>query len=178
MLAGPMDYTPGGFRHVPPEDFIYHTGGGRWLRVPPYVMGTRCHQLAMMVVYESALQILCDSPYNYKNQEGLEFLKQVPTVWDETRVLEGYPGQYIIIARRKGSTWYLGGMTNNEERSFSLDLNFLKNINYSLELWSDGDFSAKHPEKSVFEERKVSNSDSISIKMATGGGFAAIIKPL
>ncbi len=82
----------------------------------PRVMGTRCRQLAMTVIYESAFTVMCDSPDNYRDQAGSDFLKLIQTTWDETRYLDGYPGEDILLARRKGSAWYVGGMTNEEAR--------------------------------------------------------------
>jgi len=99
MLCGPMDFTPGGFRHKTKPAFraVGSDEPG------PFVMGTRAHQLAMFVVYESPLQVATDSPYNYRmSPQGLDFLKRVPTTWDDTRVIDGYPGQFILIARQSG----------------------------------------------------------------------------
>ncbi len=178
MLAGPMDFTPGGFRHKMQKDFKIQPGEGRWQKTPPYVMGTRCHQLAMMVVYESPLQILCDSPYNYKDQIGTDFLKQVPTVWDETVFLEGYPGEYIVLARRKEDTWYLGGMTNSKDRMIKLDCQFMEKQSYLLQLWKDKEDSHLKPENAVFETRLYQTENDLEIKMNPEGGFAAILKPV
>ena len=104
-ILGEMDFTPGGFNHIHQEDFVIVGGDAP----NPFVMGTRCHQLAMTVVYESAFTVICDSPANYKNQPGADFLKLVPTTWSETRYLDGYPGEDIVLARRAGEVMVCGG---------------------------------------------------------------------
>jgi alpha-glucosidase len=131
MLLGPMDYTPGGFRNMMPADFSISFRG-------PQVMGTRAHQLAMYVVYESAVQMVADSPDVYIDAAGSDFLQQVPTSWDETRFLAGEPGQYIVLARRSGRDWYIGAMANESPRQVELDLEFLPAADYQATIWSDG----------------------------------------
>ena len=118
MLAGPLDYHQGGMRSVLPEDYQFRD------KAPP-VQGTRGHQLAMYVVYQNHLPMLADSPSAYRGQPGLEFLTQVPTTWDETRVLHAEVGRCLVIARRKGDAWYLGGMTAAQGRELDLPLGFL-----------------------------------------------------
>ncbi len=115
MVAGPMDYTPGAMHNAQKDDFefIYHT---------PMSQGTRCHQLAMYVIFESPLQMLADSPTHYlREPECMEFLSQVPTVWDETAVLDAKVSDYIILARKNGDAWYMGAMTDWEAREFTVD---------------------------------------------------------
>ena len=119
MLAGPVDYTPGAMINAAKDSFaqIFNR---------PMSQGTRCQQLAMYVVFESPLQMLADSPSNYlREPESLEFLSAVPTVWDETRVLDARLGEYILLARRHGKEWYVGAMTNWTARDLDLDLSFL-----------------------------------------------------
>lgn len=111
MVAGPMDYTPGAMINFHEKDHKV------WFNLPASV-GTRCHQLGMYVVYESPLQMLADSPSNYYREEKcMDFLSQVPVVWDETRVLKASVGEYIVVARRSGNTWFIGGMVGKKDRS-------------------------------------------------------------
>ena len=171
MLAGPMDFTPGGFRHATKATFKAQNSA-------PYVMGTRCHQLAMMVVYESPLQVLCDSPYNYRGQPGLDFLRIVPTTWDETKVLHGKVGEFITIARRSGEDWFIGSMTNWTERTLEIPLNFLGKGTYTAHLISDTAEANDFPDRIREEKRVVTAKDTIIAKMASGGGHVVHLTPL
>ncbi len=169
MVAGPMDYTPGAMLNATKENFrdIFET---------PMAPGTRCHQLAMYVVFESPLQMLSDNPSNYyREPEAMEFLKEVPTVWDETRVLGAKVGDYILMARRKGETWYVGAMTDWSPRSLELDLSFLSEGNFTIQVWKDGVNADRHAADFKQEKQNVSASSKIKIDMAPGGGWAAII---
>ena len=170
MLAGPMDYTPGGFRQKSAGDFRI-VGSD----VPgPFVMGTRAHQLAMMVVFESPLQVLCDSPYNYRaSPAGLDLLRSVPTVWDETRVLDGYPGEYVVIARRSGDEWYIGAMTGSEKRALEIPLDFLGKGNWTATIWSDPDEAPDYPDRLAVTETTMGVFNRLQVEMAAGGGFVA-----
>jgi alpha-glucosidase len=142
-------------------------------------MGTRCHQLAMFVCYESPLQMLCDSPSNYyKEPECMEFLSKVPTVWDETIILDAKVSDYLIIARRNGTAWYIGGMTDWTSREVMLDLSFLpKDKKFNLVLYTDG-INANN-NAIDFKQIKISvdNSYKEKITLAKGGGFAAMLTP-
>lgn len=127
MVPGPMDYTPGGFRNVQPADFKINFD-------LPQVMGTRSRELAMFVVYESPLQMVCDYPGAYRGQPGLDFLKIIPASWDETRCLAGEIGEFIVMARLKGDRWFIGAMTNEKSRSVDISLDFLRDNNtYSIQ---------------------------------------------
>jgi alpha-glucosidase len=170
MLAGPMDYTPGGFRNVTKEEFKDNYK-------QPMVMGTRCHQLGMYVVYESPLQMLCDDPAAYRGEAGLEFLRNVPSSWDETKVLCGEIGEYIVIARRKGDTWYIGGMTNWTARELTFPLSFLSEGNFKAEIFADGLQADKIPTQLTTTSKDVKPDEKLTIHLATGGGFAAWIQP-
>jgi len=171
-LLGEMDFTPGGFNHIHQEDFIIVGADAP----NPYVMGTRCHQLAMLVVYESAFGVLCDSPDNYRDQPGRDFLKLVPATWDETRFLGGYPGESVVLARRSGSTWYVGGMTNQTEREVSFDLDFLKEGKHTLTLWKDTHESAREPALLIRETLEAEAGETLSVKMEKGGGFVLMVE--
>ena len=172
MLAGPMDFTPGGFLNRKVSQFRQG--------VPTFVMGTRAHELAEFVVYESPLTCVCDHPRNYRNQPGLKFLKDVPTVWDETRVLAGEVGQYIVMARRSGAQWYLGAMSDSQARTLEVPLDFLKKPrggSYRAEVYADTAESADNPEKLGEESRKVKPADQLTITMAPAGGIAVRFVP-
>ena len=171
MLTGPMDYTPGGFRNVTREEF---SGGQK----PPVVMGTRCHNLAMFVVYLSPMQMVCDWPGAYRGQKGAEFLKVVPASWDETLPLEGEIGEYIIIARRKCDDWFLGGMTNDTKRQVNLPLSFLSNgKTYQATIYQDSPVSDKKPKELEIVKKSFSNTDNLNIEMVSGGGIAVHFYP-
>lgn len=171
MILGPMDYTPGGFRNATPSSFAYRNH-------EPVVMTTRGQAVAMYVVYDSPFQMVSDSPAAYKNADGswadgAEFIQQVPTSWDETRILAGDIGQYIVSARRKGDTWYIGAMTNEAGRTLKVPLSFLGKGTYNAQLLQDG-ADANHLKAS---SSKVSAAQSITLKLAPSGGAVAVIKP-
>jgi len=169
MLAGPMDYTPGGFLNRNPDKFR----NGE----PANVLDTRCHTLAQFVIYDSPLTVACDDPDNYKGQVGVGFLKEVKTVWDDTKVLNGEIGEYITMARRNGKEWFMASMTNSEGRTFAVKLDFLEaGKAYTMTSFEDNDETAVDAEKATQKERIVRKNDLVTIKMAPGGGFAAFIK--
>lgn len=169
MVAGPMDYTPGAMINFHEKDHKI------WFNLPASV-GTRCHQLGMYVVYESPLQMLADSPSNYYREPVcMEFLSQVPVVWDETRVLKASVGEYIVVARRSGDTWFIGGMTGEKGQKFEIDLDFIKG-NKMLTCWEDGVNVDMNANDFARRARKVKNGDKITVNMYDGGGFVAIIK--
>ena len=132
----------------------------------------------MMVVYESSLQVLCDSPYNYRGQAGVEFLRAVPTVWDETRVLHGKVGDYIVMARRRRDTWCIGGMTDEDARTLSVPLEFLGANQYAAHIFADAPDAGDYPDR-VDEQRRtaVTSEDTLGLQMAPAGGYAAILVP-
>lgn len=169
MVAGPMDYTPGAMvnRHAKDHYINFNL---------PASVGTRCHQLGMYVVYESPLQMLADSPSKYlREPECMEFLSQVPTVWDETRVLKARVGEYVVIARRKGNVWYIGGMVGEKGQTFQISLDFIKG-GKTLTTWEDGVNVEMDAEDFARRSRKVKQGETITISMYDGGGYAAIIK--
>jgi alpha-glucosidase len=170
MLAGPMDYTPGGFLNRSRENFKTNVK-------PTQVMGTRCHELAKFVIYYSPLCCVCDHPRNYKNQAGLEFLRVVPTVWDDTKVINGEVGEYITMARRSGEKWFIGAMSNWTGRTLEIGLDFLDEGKYTANIFADSPDSGENAEKLIEEKRTVTANDNLTIKMAPGGGFAAYLTP-
>ncbi len=169
MVAGPMDFTPGAMINATKENF-------RDIFEAPMAPGTRCHQLAMYVVFESPLQMLADNPSNYyREPEAMEFLKEVPSVWDETRVLDGKVSDYILVARRSGDTWYVGAMTDWSPRTLELDLSFLGDGNYSMQVWQDGINANRHASDFKHDKIKTNPNSKMKIDLAPGGGWAAII---
>jgi alpha-glucosidase len=169
MVAGAMDYTPGAMINKNKENF-------RDVFTEPMSPGTRCHQLGMYVVFESPLQMFSDNPSNYyREPESMEFLEAVPSVWDDTKVLDGKVGDYILIARRSGDTWFVGAMTDWSPREMELDLSFLEEGNYNLEIWKDGVNAAKHAADFARDEMSISSNSKVNIEMAPGGGWVGII---
>ncbi|MBR2161281.1 MAG: glycoside hydrolase family 97 C-terminal domain-containing protein, partial [Bacteroidaceae bacterium] len=137
----------------------------------PMSMGTRCHQLALYIVLDSPINMLCDSPTNYMREpESTEFIAGVPTVWDETRVLDGKLGEYIITARRSGNTWYIGGITDWTPRDLTVDLSFLSG-SYKADLFKDG-VNADRKASDYVREQSTFNGGKLNIHLAPGGGFA------
>ncbi len=167
MLIGPMDYTPGGFRNLRPEEF-------RIQNAPPFVQNTRGQALAMYVVYESPLALVSDTPDAYRGQAGLDFISLVPATWDETRVIAGEIGQYVAIARRKGKDWYVGAMTNEAARTLSLPLDFLGSDRYEATLWGDG----ASPTELKIDRWKVAGRERqpVTLQLAPSGGAALHFK--
>jgi len=169
MVAGPMDYTPGAMVNMQKRDFapVFYR---------PASQGTRVHQMAMYVVYESPLQMLADSPSNYRcNQECTTFIAGVPVTWDETKVLAAKAGDYIIIARRKDETWYLAAMTDWNARTLEADLSFLPAGSYTVEVFRDGINADNYGEDYKHLTLQSGSSDKIKIGMAPGGGWVAKI---
>ncbi|HCI55462.1 MAG TPA: glycoside hydrolase family 97 protein [Bacteroidales bacterium] len=171
MVAGPMDYTPGAMVNMEKENFqpIYSR---------PTSQGTRVHQMAMYVIFESPLQMLSDSPSNYEREkECADFIARVPVVWDDIKVLQAKTGDYILLARKSGRNWFVGGMTDWNARELELDLSFLEPGQYVMEIFQDGvnaDRYASDYKHIVLEiDRGVKNK----IYMAPGGGWVAKISP-
>lgn len=164
MLAGPMDYTPGGFLNVKKEEFRKGS--------PTQVMNSRCAELAKFVIYESPFTVYCDAPEHILGKPGADFLSNMPTVWDDTRVLGGYPGEYVIIAKRSGKDWYIGAMTNDAERTLPLKMDFLPPGKYILSSWAD---VLSSPQNLTRSKRAVSASSVINIRLDTAGGWVAKI---
>lgn len=172
MLAGPMDFTPGAMINKNEKDYAISFSN-------PMSLGTRCHQIAMYVCYDSPLQMLADSPSNYyKETETTAFISKMPTVWDDTKVLDAKVGDYILMARQKDNNWYLGAMTDWTARSLDLDLSFLGEGTFEIEIMQDG----INAEKSCNDYKRivklVTRADKLKINLAKGGGWAAICRKL
>ena len=170
MAAGPMDYTPGAMLNAQKPDWapIFNR---------PMSLGTRCQQLAMYVVFESPLQMLCDNPSNYyREQECLEFMTNVPTVWEETIPLDCKVGKYVAVARKAvNGDWYIGAMTDWSAREMSIPLSYLADGNYTIEIFQDG-INADHMAQDYKKiSRTVKKEDVLQIHLAPGGGWAGRI---
>jgi alpha-glucosidase len=171
MLAGMMDYTPGGFENVTREEFI-----GR--SAHPMSMGTRAHQLAMYAIYEAPFQMVSDYPHAYEDQPAFEFIKAAPSSWDETRGLDGTPDEYVTIARRKGNTWFLGSMTNWTPRQLDIPLTFLGAGSYTAEIYADASDADKYPKNVSIRKQQVDRTTHLKASLAPGGGLAVRFVPV
>jgi alpha-glucosidase len=166
-----MDYTPGAM--VNSEKGLFTPRFPR-----PMSQGTRCHQLAMYVVFESPLQMLADSPSHYAREpEIMELLSAVPTVWDETHALGASIGEHVLLARRRGDEWYLAAMTNWEPRKLDAALDFLPEGKFRMDVWRDGVNAHRYASDYARDTQTVSASDSVEIALAAGGGWVARLTP-
>ena len=172
MVAGPMDYTPGATINASKTDFRE-----RWEH--PMSQGTRAHQAAIFVAFESPLMMMCDSPSNYRrNEEYARFLASIPTVWDETVALDAKAGDYLLIARRNGDTWYVAGLNDWNGRKLEVTLDFLGEGEYDAQIFMDGVNADSWGEDYKLEKTVVSKGDVLPVRMADGGGWVAILKPV
>ena len=170
MFLGPMDYTPGAMRNATRTTF-------RPINNQPMAMGTRCHQLAMYVVYEAPLQMLSDSPSNYlREPETMEFLGPVPSEWDETKVLDGKIAEYAVVARRNGKEWYVGAMSDWTPRSVDIDLSFLPEGNFTMDAYQDGVNADRNASDYKKTTTQVNRGMKLKLQLASGGGWAARIR--
>jgi alpha-glucosidase len=169
MVAGPMDYTPGSMLNFERNNFnpIFNRPGSQ---------GTRVHQMALYVVFESPLQMLADSPTNYmKEQECTDFLVKIPVVWDDIKVLDAKIGDYLLLARRSGNEWFVGAMTDWKAREMQLDLSFLPAGNYNIEIFRDGINADRHAQDYRHLNQEVKAGEKVKISMVSGGGWVARI---
>jgi alpha-glucosidase len=168
LLAGQMDYTPGAFLNVTKEQFKNQT--------PAIVWNTRAAELSKFVIYESPLTVVCDHPDNILNQPGSDFLKIVPTTWDDIKFIGGYPADYVAIAKRSGDKWFLGAMNNSTAKTVELNLSVLPAGNYEAETWSDAKNSDKEPKELKKGIISVKSPGTFKVTMAKDGGFVAVFK--
>src|SRR5438445_2542386 len=169
MFLGPMDYAPGAMLNATKKTFAP-------IHERPMALGTRCHQLAMYVVFESPLQMLSDSPSNYlREPEAMEFLGRVPSVWDDTKVLDAKLGEYVLLARRKDLEWYVGAMTNWNGRDLEVDFSFLPAGTFWLEAYQDGVNADRYAGDYKKTKTQISHSTKLKITLAPGGGWASRI---
>ena len=169
MLAGSTDYHLGGFRAVSQTKF-------RAQYTRPLVLGTRCHMLAMYVVLENYLGMVCDYPEAYEGQQGFEFIKEVPTVWDQTKVLNAAVCQFITIARRSKDDWFVGSITNHQQRDLTILLDFLPEGQYTAEIYTDASDVSDNPNHLTKQTRTLTRSDSLTLHLASGGGQVIHLK--
>ena len=165
LVAGPMDYTPGGFLNVKAED---HKA-----QQPALVPNTRSAELAKFVVYESPYTVVCDHPAHILGQDGSGFLQIVPTVWDDTRFLQGTPDTYVAVARRSGDRWLVGILNNSEARTIQLDTSFLEDGKYIMTFWADG----RRPKSVSIKTAKLQAGQVLKVRLEPAGGYVAEIKP-
>ena len=170
MLAGPLDNTPGSFHNATRDQFKPRV-------IEPMSQGTRASQLAMYVVYEMPLAMLADYPEAYEGLPEFEFIERVPTVWDDTKVLNGEPAKYVTIARQHGGAWYVGSITNWDPRDLEIPLSFLGTGKYQAQVFADGADADRTPTSVSISKRLVSGSDTLKVHLAPGGGSAVILTP-
>jgi alpha-glucosidase len=170
LIAGPMDYHLGGFRSVPRSEF-------KPRNVAPNVLGTRAHHLALYLCFDNPNPMVADYPTAYEGQPGFDFIQLVPTWWDETRVLIGQVGEMLVTARRKGKTWYIGGISARSARDLEVPLSFLKGGDYTVRFWKDAPDADAEPNHLLTETVSVSPRDTLKVHVAVDGGFVAQIAP-
>lgn len=169
MLAGPMDYTPGAMINGTKDNFKINFN-------QPMSQGTRCHQLALYVNFESPLQMLADCPtHYYQESECMDFLSRVPSVWDDTKVLDATVGEYVLTARRSGKNWFIGANTNWTPRDFAVDFSFLPIGEFKIDIWQDGINADRNASDYKKITSTVNNKTKLNIHLAPGGGWAAIV---
>jgi len=171
LVAGPGDFTPGGFLNRQPDQFKFNVR-------PTQVQGTRCAELALFVCLESPVINAADHPSHYRDQPGLDFLKIVPTVWDDTRALDGAVGEHVVIARRHGDRWFLGALTDQHARDLPVKLDFLGVGSWTLRLWKDAPDSDTVGEHLATEQRTVTSADELKLHLARAGGAVGCFEPV
>lgn len=165
MLAGPMDYAPGGFDNVTRAEFQPRDS-------KPMVLGTRAHQLALYVVFDSPLAMVSNDPEAYQGQKDFDFIEEVPATWDETRALNGKVGEYVTLARRSGRDWYVGSITDWDSHDLDIPLEFLGPGNWTAEIYSDAPDADTTPKHTVIERKRVTATEKLKLTLAPGGGAA------
>ena len=167
MLAGQMDYTPGGFLNVTKAQYKNQT--------PTLVWNTRAAELSKFVIYESPLTVVCDHPDNILNQPGSDFLKIVPTTWDDIHFLDGYPGEFVAIAKKSGKDWFIGVMNNSKRKEITIKLDFIPQGSSIMTIWADGDDANVSPKNLKISTQNVNHGDLLKIKLADNGGWVGKI---
>jgi alpha-glucosidase len=170
MLAGPMDYTPGAFGNANLKTFVAR-------QFMPMGLGTRAQELALFVVFESPFEMVSDYPEHYAGQKEFDFIKRVPTTWDELHAIGGQPTEWISLARRSGKDWYIGTLTNWDERTIKAPLNFLGEGKYVAEIYADAADAGEEATHTTVTKRPVDRSTVLEIRMVSGGGNAIWIHP-
>jgi len=168
-MAGQTDYHLGGFRSVSRNEF-------RPRNIKPVVLGTRCHHLALYLVFDNPMPQVCDLPAAYEGEPGFELIESMPVSWDETRFIDGQLGEFLVVARRDGGAWYIGGITNDLPRRLSIPLDSLGSGTRAATVFRDGSMDPDDPNAIRIEHRDVAAGDSLVVDLATGGGFVAIVR--
>jgi alpha-glucosidase len=172
MMAGPMDYTPGSMRNSNKANY-------RSIEAMPMSQGTRCNQMAMYVVFDAPFQMLADNPTTYmKEQECTDFITKIPTTFDETVALDGKVGEFAVVAHRKGDNWFVGAMTNWNERNITLDFSFLPEGSYQAVIFKDGINADRDATDYKKELIKINTGTKLKIQLAPGGGWVARIEKI
>jgi alpha-glucosidase len=172
MFAGPMDYTPGAMRNENEKTYSINYSA-------PMSMGTRCHEMAKYVIFESPLQMLADNPTNYlKEPECLSFLAKMPVTWDDTKCINASVSRFVTVARKHGSDWFIGSMTDFTPRNFNVPLNFLDEGQYSVTVFKDGVNVSRRAEDYATETITVTNQSVLKLNLGAGGGYACKITKL
>ena len=170
MLAGPMDYTPGAMMNAMKDSFFGNNDH-------PMSQGTRVHQMAMYTTFEAPLQMMADSPTKYmQNQECTDFIAQIPTTFDETMALDGQLGEYTVIARRKGTTWYVAAMTDWTARDLTIDLSFLEEGQFAADIFADGVNALKDGTDYKHTQQTMSGRSQLQVHLSSGGGWTGIFR--
>jgi alpha-glucosidase len=170
LLGGPLDYAPGSFENATREEFEARQDR-------PMALGTRAHQLALYVVFESPLQMVPGDPDSYRGEPAFEFIRRVPASWNETRALGGRMGEYAAVARRSGQEWYLGAIAAWNRWSLDVPLSFLDEGEYVAEIYGDGDAGTADARDVRIETKRVRSTDSLTLRMSPGGGAAVRFAP-
>lgn len=170
MLAGPMDYTPGAFGNATRDTFVPRN-------LMPMAPNTRAHELALYVVFESPLEMVSDYPESYQGQKDFDFIRRVPSTWDEVRVIGGRPMRWIALARRSGKDWYIGSITNWDARDVQLPLRFLDAGDYTAEIYADAPDADREATHTTISKRTLTRDTVLYVHMAPGGGNAVWIHP-
>jgi alpha-glucosidase len=165
MLAGSFDYEPGLLNNATQKGF-------RTIEGIVMSQGTRCHQLAMFAVYDDPMQLFSGNPSQaWLEPKFMEFLASVPTTWDETIILDGKVGEYIVTAREKGEKWYIGGMTDWTARDINIKFDFLGQGTYTTTICKDGVNADRYTADYIIMDTTMKKNDAINIHLAPGGGF-------
>jgi alpha-glucosidase len=168
LLAGQMDVTPGGFNNVTAEAFKKQS--------PSLVANTRAAELAKFVIYESPYTVVADHPKFILGQPGADFLKIVPTVWDNIKFLGGSPTEYVAIAKQSGSDWFIGVLNNSVEKEVTIDTKFLSAGKYTIEIWEDAKDANKNPKNIKKSTQTIEAGKPLKVRLAKAGGFVAVIQ--
>jgi alpha-glucosidase len=165
MLAGPLDYEPGLLLNAQKDQF-------RPIGKNPMSIGTRCHQLAMFAVYDSPLQIFSGNiSQGLKEPEFMQFIGSIPTTWDETKILQGKVGEFIITARKKENNWFVAGLNNSNARTISLNFDFIEKTNFNMTICNDGVNAHNYGSDYEIRQKNIQYAEKLNISMAPGGGF-------